>query len=86
MRRDMNLIRILLLEAEGEEKPDFGEFEEETINQHRYWLIEAKLASGVHSEYEDGTIEVAEISRLTWEGCEYLDAIRDQGVWNKLQK
>ena len=86
MRRDMNLIRLLLLEAEDEEKPDLSAFEEKTLWMHRYWLIEAELAIGAWVETGSGTIVVHELSRLTWNGCEFLDAIRDESVWKGLQK
>jgi len=49
MRRDMNLIRQLLLLYEGEEpKPDLSQFSEDQQVYHSALLIEAKPVDGSH--------------------------------------
>ncbi|NBK26280.1 MAG: DUF2513 domain-containing protein, partial [Spirochaetia bacterium] len=46
MRRDMDLIRLILLDVEGEEKPDLSGYTQEQITYHKYLLIDADLAEG----------------------------------------
>jgi hypothetical protein len=84
MKRDMNLIRLLLLETEGEDpKPDLTGFSEEQRIYHSALLIEAGL---VHGEVVlDGSGQPAGtiILRPTWAGHEFLDAARNDTIWRK---
>jgi hypothetical protein len=86
MKRDMNLIRLLLLETEGEEpKPDLSDFSEGQRIYHSALLIEAKLVQGVirtdANGLPNGTVRV----RLTWAGHEFLDAARNDMIWKKAE-
>lgn len=84
MKRDMELIRLSLLEVEGEEPPpDLSAYSEEQKVYHMTLCIEAGL---VHGEivtdgngYPAGTAAI----RLTWNGHEFLDAARNDTVWKK---
>lgn len=82
MKRDLSLIRNLLLEIESEE---ITKGNVTTLNDkkhlHLLWLIEAKYIIGEM----DGSGKVYP-ERLTWEGNEYLDAVRNEKVWKKLSK
>ena len=91
MKRDMSLVRELLLEIE---KGHMGmvdglDYPNEKIVYHvkimnDFGLIEAEvhdvstLASMGRVEYALGTI-----AGLTWEGYDFLDDIRDETVWKK---
>lgn len=84
MKRDMNLIRLLLLETEGEEpKPDLSNYSEGQRIYHSALLIEAKLIHGVirtdATGHPNGTVRI----RLTWAGHEFLDAARNDKIWHK---
>jgi len=83
MKRDMDLIRLILLDEEGEEKPDLSGYAQEQIIYHMALLIEAKLAHGAVVLDENGEPDAAQITRLTWEGHEFLDKARSETVWNK---
>jgi hypothetical protein len=84
MKRDMELIRLLLLVYEGEEpKPDFSDYSEDQQVYHSALLIEAKLVDGsiLPDRYPRGIV----VLRLTWDGHEFLDAARNQSVWNRIR-
>lgn len=84
MKRDMNLIRSLLLEVEGEEpKPDLTKYSEEQQVYHCALLIEAGLVDGAVVPNEIGYPAATSIIKLTWAGHEFLDAARDEESWQK---
>src|ERR1041385_4598420 len=83
MKRDMNLIRLLLLETEGEDlKPDLSAYTEERHVYHSALLIEAGLLHG--EVIPDATGQPTETAtlRLTWAGHEFLDAARNDTIWH----
>lgn len=84
MKRDTNLIRLLLLETEGEEpQPDLADFTEEQRVYHAALLIEAGLIDGVIRKDANGLPSGTVRLRLTWAGHEFLDAARDNKIWKK---
>ena len=84
MKRDMNLIRLLLLETEGEDpKPDLSAYTEDQRIYHSALLIEAELVHGVIRTDEIGQPNGTVRLRLTWAGHEFLDAARNDTVWQK---
>lgn len=84
MKRDMDLIRLLLLQTEGEEpKPDLSRYTQAQVLYHSALLIEAKLVHGSTIEDGDGEIATTITSRLTWAGHEFLDAARNDTIWKK---
>jgi hypothetical protein len=85
MRRDMDLIRLLLLDVEGEEKQDLSHYSKEQLNYHKALLIEAGFVEGKVG-YGDDKISVVKIIRLTWQGHEFLSAARNNSVWNKAKE
>jgi hypothetical protein len=85
MKRDMNLIRNLLLELEGEEpKPDLTPWSKKQLAYHAALIVEAGLANGTKFEnYYQQEKRAVELHRLTWAGHEFLDAARDHKRWKK---
>ena len=91
MKRDMDLIRDLLLAIEDKEETDGNhlfQFDEkddlgivghskEQVNYHLVMLIESGLLKG--EESYDRPI----ISKLTWQGHDFLDYVRDPEIWQK---
>jgi hypothetical protein len=96
MKRDMDLIRELLLRIEAGEdsfKPQPRETSrpetreeawaaleeaEEKLREHLKLLQERGLIEAVH--YLDGEVLV---DRLTWEGHDFLESVRDPEIWRK---
>jgi hypothetical protein len=84
MKRDMNLIRLLLLETEGEEpRPDFSDYTEQQRIYHSALLIEAGLIDGIIVSDAEGLPSGTVRRRLTWAGHEFLDAARNDTIWKQ---
>lgn len=92
MKRDMDLVRLILLEVEKAE----GYTDIERMSCERYplavigyhvellaahGLIDAKVEHAWGGEATGGTIKA-----LTWSGCDYLDTVRSERVWFKAKK
>lgn len=83
MKRDDDLIRDLLFEAEASDQPYLMAFmtmspSEADLKRHMHavWLSDA----GFFQEVNDG------VFRITNQGHDYLAAIRDDGVWQKTKE
>jgi hypothetical protein len=84
MKRDMNLIRLLLLDVEGDEpKPDLSNYTDEQKGYHLAKLVEAGLVNGEISRDNNGSAIGAFAVELTWQGHEFLEAARSEKVWNR---
>jgi hypothetical protein len=86
MKRDMDLIRLLLLDIEGDEKTDLSGFSKEQLNYHKALLIEAGLVQGAIANDGGGNIAAVKTIRLTWDGHEFLSAARNNSIWNKAKE
>lgn len=84
MKRDMNLIRSLLLETEGATpKQDLSSYTTEQLVYHSALLVEAGLVDGTIIENGSGYPAGTTIIRLTWAGHDFLDAARSDTIWKK---
>lgn len=86
MKRDMDLVREILLYLEEHASPDqplqgvqIGERSEHEITEHVHLLVEAGLIEAENADTMDGECWLPQ--RLTWAGHEFLDAARDAGRW-----
>lgn len=83
MRRDMNLIREILFAVEEKKDIDtpmpllVNGYSDMEVLYHYKLLKEAKLITG---EIMDAKPHVY---TLTWDGHEFLDNARNEGVWKK---
>ncbi|MEA2994201.1 MAG: hypothetical protein QOD40_3121 [Alphaproteobacteria bacterium] len=96
MRRDMNLIRELLLKLEslpirsggivhispGDAEVAIQDYSEDQVGYHLSLLKEQRLIETPGSQPMIGII----FRRLTWEGHDFLDAVRDPEIWKKTKK
>ena len=86
MKRDMDLVRKILFEIES--RPDTGVCFEVQVSgvpqaavfYHVRLMAEAGLIEAMNLTTDDLRWEAV---RLTWQGHEFLDAARDDTVWNK---
>jgi hypothetical protein len=83
MKRDLELIRLLLLEQEtGESSPELKDYDE-MLKVHNIALMQdAGLIEGSVMRGSNGRPARAVILRLTWAGHDFLDSTRDPKVWN----
>lgn len=85
MKRDMDLIRSLLLQVEDGVSVELDSYTKEQILYHKNLIIEAHLVHGRALHGEDQLLAVM-IDRLSWEGHEFLDAIRNEDVWQQTKE
>jgi hypothetical protein len=94
VKRDLDLIRRILLAAESAE--DFSltcaqlatdAEPERVVARHVYLLQEAgMLQANLLSSHHVGGAQSGSIDRLTWAGHEFLDAARNDKVWAKAKR
>jgi hypothetical protein len=90
MKRDMDLFRVLLLKIEEQPfvasgyfpKPTIEGFSEEEICYHAQL---AKDAGFIEATFLPQTTEFM-VKRLTFAGHEFLDAAREEKLWNKAKQ
>jgi Hypothetical protein (DUF2513) len=89
MKLDLELVRELLLEVEKAPANTYPEVElperdENEVLEHLELLIEADLLEGTKHESgmgEDGRLLAVDVTRLTWEGHQFLANARNEQVW-----
>lgn len=89
MKRNMNLVRKLVLEIEdnptGFVPKDLAieGYHKEEIGYHFYIMMEAGLIRGVDVTTHGSKTPEAIATGLTWAGHEFADAVRDPNRWEK---
>lgn len=89
MKRDLDLIRKLLLAIEAHEHGLFQEelvvdgYTEEQVGFHIYLIGEAGLAKVVENTHIHSQSPSAFPLNLTWAGYEFLEAAKDETLWGK---
>ena len=89
MKRDLDLVRQLLLRMESQEQAYIRDellvdgYSEDQIGFHIYLLGEAGLAKVVESTHIGSTSPSARPLHLTWAGYEFLEAAKDETLWGK---
>lgn len=87
MKRDLDLIRLLLMEVEGEDEVDLSEYTKDQILYHKDQLIQAELVIGTILTGGSRNIPWdVEISGMTPEGHDFLGNARDSKTWKKVLK
>ena len=85
MKRDLDLIRRLLLDLEADKSGRLRTFTNEEHGPETVYQL-ALLADAGYVKtappFKGGTT----ISEMTWEGHDFLDGIRDDTVWKKITK
>ena len=90
MKRDVDLIRQIILQAEqANEKINVGAkfkvkgYDDILVAKHIELLVEAGLLKARLTRTDTDGVVGAYVERLTWDGHEFLDAARNESVWNK---
>lgn len=87
MKRDMDLCRKILLEVEGSKSGESIEMVQtgasgDDVIEHLQLLQDAGLIEARVDRHSRNY----SIQRLTWDGHEFLQAARDDGVWAKAKE
>jgi hypothetical protein len=88
MKRNMDLIRLLLMRSEGDKEAEVAcnKFTVEERAYHVQLLIDARLVEGRVMKGQQGALSGAIVFRLTWAGHDFLQSVRDETVWKKAKK
>ena len=89
MKRDMELVREILLSLEESPRNTTIEgYSKEEVNYHVALLIEAGLIDGfVSKNVLSGSVAPSSVvvNRLTWNGHEFAENIRQSEIWNTIK-
>lgn len=87
LKRDMALIREILLQLESgklsRDSISIGEWDTEEVIYHKYLIMDAGLATGMHSNTLSD--EDYHLNRLTNKGHDFVDAARSKTIWKTAQ-
>ena len=90
MKRDMDLIRNILLTTESDihglappKSMEIDNYTQEEIGYHIHLLGEAGLAKVVDMTSYQSESPFAQIRSLTWAGHDFLDSARENTRWNQ---
>ena len=88
MRRDMELVRKILLYVEAKGDGSSGliqidDYEQTLIDYHVDIMIDAGLLKGKPLRGGNRVLNHGVI--LTWDGHDFLDSIKNENVWNKIK-
>lgn len=91
MKRDMELVRLILLKIEEEyvstalQDIKIEGYDKETIAYHCKIMYENGLISDYKPYYAGNKLMWFSVGSLTWDGNEYLDTVRDESMWAKIK-
>lgn len=93
LKRDMDLIRDLLLQIEEFEQGlgddveiEAGDHEPQVVAEHLRLLLEARLMEGDAVPDDQYAFDHILPTRLTWSGHDFLDTVRDPEIWKKTKE
>lgn len=92
MKRDMELVRKILIAIEDYDQPNrpiaiaslLPDSPADQVNHHSVLLYDSGFISGQVRHPNTGSYIL--VTALTWEGHEFLDAIRNDTVWHKTKE
>jgi len=86
MKRDMDLVRLILLKIE-EHDVESSSYESISIDGHSsrevFEHVRLMENAGLISDTHYDAACNACVQRITWSGYDYLDKVRDDSVWKK---
>ena len=91
MKRDMDLIRKIMLRIEEEYVStaifnlQVEDYSAEQIATHCKMLYEAGLNSDYKAQYASDELYMFGVGNLSGDGYDYLDKVRDDSVWKKVK-
>lgn len=92
MKRDMDLIRTLILRMEDHEDSivytmdnSVENFTPDEVHYHYYLMLDAGLIFGQVTHSQTGGPAAMPL-HLTWAGHEFAAVARDEGIWAKASK
>ena len=92
MKRDMDLVREILIELEKDDSPDHAPkeyvhpgYSQENVDHHLRIMAEAGLINIREAQLLDWNSDY-EVEGLTWDGHEFLEVARQESFWKQAKK
>jgi len=91
MKRDMELIRKIMINIQdGDLSGGVLGYDDDTVNYHKALLedkglIEADVHYSSRGDKPPDIPDMVMINRMTWEGHDFIDAIKNEDKWNKIK-
>lgn len=94
LKRDMELVRKILFKIEevfeyapiSTREIQIDGYTDDQIGYHLRILADARLIDIIDANTKQSGMFTCFVRGITWEGHEFLDAVRDEGVWNHTKK
>lgn len=92
MKRDMDLVRLILLKIEDEYHDSYiydlpvAGYDLPTVAYHCDILHDAGYISYYEPFHADDELQSFRVGALTWAGNEYLEKVRDNSRWAKVRQ
>jgi hypothetical protein len=89
MKRDMNLVREILMWVENQKhgyvngNPNIEGYSEDEIGYHVYLMYQAGLVNAADTTSMGDKSPNALLLGLTWHGHQFVDAAKDETIWSK---
>lgn len=89
MKRNMDLVREILLSAEALEHgyvndaPKIDGYTEDQVGHHVYLMEQAGLVEAADSSSLESDSPIALLISVTWQGHDFLDSVRDPEIWKQ---
>lgn len=89
MRRDLELIRLIVLEVESQPTGymmgdlQIEGYTKDQVSYHSYLIVDSGLAQGIEITSMDDTSPNWKILHLTSAGHDFAEAARNDSVWQK---
>ena len=89
MKRDMDLVRKIILAIESHEHGSMDEmvvvdgYSDEQVGYHAHLMLQAGLIDGFDISARDENSPTVQPTSLTWAGHEFADNARNDTTWNK---
>jgi hypothetical protein len=91
MKRDLELVRKILLAMEAHhhgfapESFTVAGYDQDVIDHHVWLMEQGGLVTAVDSTVQQAPSPTALPQSITWDGHEFLDAVRNDKVWLRLK-
>lgn len=92
MKRDMDLVRQILIAAEAQENgytdgnPEIDGYTEEQIGYHIYLMEQAGLVEAANASALGSASPSAILFSIKWKGHDFLDAAKSTTVWEQAKE
>jgi len=86
MKRDFELVRLILLEFEARDAKGQNPIAPEGYsNEEIRYHVEILVEAGFVGADDISRLGITRPTQLTWQGHEFLDSIRDSSQWGKIK-